>query len=292
MVDARLAHGLLAVAAALTACKADRSAVATHSQSSVQTSESAEASPRSVTVTATDFGFDAPASVPAGPVTIHLVNHGKELHQVQLIKLEDGKSVADVAKALQHPGPTPAWVRFVGGPNGTIPGGEASSTSVLTAGNYAYLCLIPSPDGVMHAAKGMVRPFQVTSVSTASDVESPPADVTITLADYSFQPSQPLTAGRHTISVRNAGPQAHEIVLLKLAPGKKVADFAKWADTGMKGPPPAQPMGGVTVLDSGGQGTFTADLTAGDYGFICFVPDAKDGKPHLAHGMMQNFKVD
>jgi len=29
----------------------------------------------------------------------------------------------------------------------------------------------------------------------------------------------------------------------------------------------------------------------GDYGLICFVPDAKDRKPYLAHGMMKNLKV-
>jgi hypothetical protein len=34
------------------------------------------------------------------------------------------------------------------------------------------------------------------------------------------------------------------------------------------------------------------DLASGNYGLICFVPDAKDGKPHLAHGMMQDFKVE
>jgi hypothetical protein len=36
---------------------------------------------------------------------------------------------------------------------------------------------------------------------------------------------------------------------------------------------------------------FEADLAPGDYGMICFVPDAKDGKPHFAHGMIQQFKV-
>jgi hypothetical protein len=91
--------------------------------------------------------------------------------------------------------------------------------------------------------------------------------------------------------VENAGPQPHELVLLKLAPGKKVEDFASWAEKGMKGPPPAEPLGGVTFLDKGARGSFTADLTAGDYGLICFVPDSKDGKPHLAHGMMKTIKV-
>jgi hypothetical protein len=145
----------------------------------------------------------------------------------------------------------------------------------------------------MHAAKGMARPFEVTAASNASAAAQPEPqpDVTVKLLDYDFQFSQPLKPGRHTIMVENAGPQPHELVLLKLAPGKKVEDFAGWAEHGMKGPPPAEPIGGVTILDRGGRGSFTADLAAGEYGLICFVPDGKDGKPHLVHGMMKNFKV-
>jgi hypothetical protein len=280
----------LIVAATFAGCKTDRPASGTGSTPASAT-ESAKAAPVTVTVTATDYRFDAPATAPAGAVTIHLINHGKELHQAQLIKLEDGKTAADLAKAFQTPGPPPSWIKFVGGPNGILPGQEAQATSVLAPGSYVYVCFIPSPDGVMHAAKGMVRPFEVTAASGAL-TEAPAADVTITLTDYAFQSSQPLTAGRHTIMVKNAGPQPHEIVLLKLALGKKTEDFGTWAETGMKGPPPAQPIGGVTYLDKGSQGSFTADLASGNYGFICFLPDAKDGKAHLAHGMMKTVTVD
>jgi uncharacterized cupredoxin-like copper-binding protein len=281
----------LVAAGVLAGCKSDRPGSGTGSSPATAT-ESAKAAPATVTVTATDYGFDAPATAPAGAVTIHLINHGKELHQVQLIKLENGKTAADLAKAMRTPGPTPSWVKFVGGPNGIAPGQEARATSVLAPGRYVFLCFIPSQDGVMHAAKGMVRPFEVTAASTASTAEAPAADVTITLTDYAFNSSQPLTAGPHTILVKNTGPQPHEIVLLKLPPGKKAEDFGRWAETGMKGPPPAEPLGGVGFLDKGLQGSFTADLTPGDYGFICFVPDAKDGKPHLAHGMMRTITVN
>ena len=76
------------------------------------------------------------------------------------------------------------------------------------------------------------------------------------------------------------------------APGKKVEDFAHWSEAGgMKGPPPAEALGGVTLLDKGARGSFSADLTPGEYGFICYFPDTKDGKPHLAHGMMKTFTV-
>jgi uncharacterized cupredoxin-like copper-binding protein len=281
--------GLIA-AGTFAGCKSDRPAGGTGSTPATAT-EAPKAAPAIVTVTATDFRFDAPATAPAGAVTIHLINHGKELHQVQLVKLEDGKTAADFAKALQTPGPPPSWIKFVGGPNGIAPGQEAQATSVLAPGSYMYLCFIPSQDGVMHTAKGMVRPFEVTATSGAM-AEAPAADVTITLTDYAFDSSQPLTAGSHTILVKNAGPQAHEIVLLRLPPGKKAEDFGRWAETGMKGPPPAEPLGGVGFLDKGSEGSFTANLTPGDYGFICFVPDAKDGKPHLAHGMMKTITVN
>jgi len=277
---------VVATTVLLASCKPDR-----HSVEGGSAVGSSASDPAVVTVTASDFAFKAPDTLAAGNTTIRLVNQGKELHQVQLIKLEEGKTLADVAQALKSGGPPPAWVKFVGGPNGVAPGQEAKATSALAPGQYAYLCLIPSPDGVMHAAKGMARPFTVRDDSTASSAQQPSADVTIKLVDYDFQPSQPLKPGPQTILVENAGPQPHELVLLRLAPGKKVEDFATWSETGMKGPPPAEALGGVTLLDKGERGTFSANLTPGEYGFICYFPDKKDGKPHLAHGMMKTFKV-
>jgi hypothetical protein len=290
MLCFRLAGVALIAAGTLTACKADRPSTGSETSTSTR-AESPTAAAGIVTVTAKDYGFEAPATVSAGAVTMRLENHGKELHQAQLIKLEDGKTVADLEKAMKKPGPPPSWVKFVGGPNGIAPGAEANATQVLAPGSYAYICLIPSPDGVLHAAKGMVQPFEVTAGSGGAAAVLPPGDVTIKLTDYAFNLSQPLTPGRHTIMVENAGPQPHELVLLKLAPGKTAEDFGKWAETGMKGPPPAEPLGGVTILEKGGRGTFTADLTAGDYGLICFVPDAKNGKLHLMLGMTKTIKV-
>jgi plastocyanin len=285
-LGARLGAGL-ATTLLLANCSSDR-----HSAQGGSAAGASHPNPATVTVTATDFGYSAPDTIAAGTTTVRLVNTGKELHQAQLLRLEEGKTLEDVAKALKAGGPPPSWIRFVGGPNGVAPGQEAQATAMLTPGRYVYICFIPSPDGVMHAAKGMFRPFQVTAGSAAAAAALPPADVTIKLVDYDFQPSQPLRPGRQTIMVENAGPQPHELVLLRLAPGKKVEDFAHWSEAGgMKGPPPAEPLGGVTLLDKGARGSFTANLTPGEYGFICYFPDAKDGKPHLAHGMMKAFKV-
>lgn len=275
----------LALACVFAGCESERSPDAPDKAAAEKTGAAI------VSVSAHDFSFEAPDQIAAGATTFRLVNRGKELHQAQLVRLEEGKSLEDLNKALKNPGPPPSWVKFVGGPNGIAPGQEANATSVLSPGRHAYLCFIPSPDGVMHAAKGMARAFEVTEAPADAARELPEPDVTIKLVDYDFHASQPLTPGKHTIMVENAGPQPHELVLLKMAPGKKVEDFAHWAESGMKGPPPAEALGGVVFLDQGKRGTFDVELTAGDYGFICFVPDTKDGKPHLAHGMMKTIKV-
>jgi hypothetical protein len=36
---------------------------------------------------------------------------------------------------------------------------------------------------------------------------------------------------------------------------------------------------------------FTADLTPGNYGLLCFFTDAETGKPHFALGMMDEFTI-
>lgn len=278
---------LFAAGGALVACKGEQPAAQPRADAAA---EPAPASPAVVTVTATDYKLAMPASIPAGVVTLHLVNHGKELHQAQLVRLADGKTVADLEAALKDAGPPPSWATFVGGPNAAAPGQQSASTSELTPGSYVALCAIPGPDGVPHVMKGMAQPFEVTANQSAT-AALPVAQDTIRLADYTFQLSRPLTAGHHTILVVNGGPQAHELVLLRLAPGKTVKDFGAWIDSGMKTPPPAMPMGGVGALAKGAQSEISVDLQPGAYGLVCFVPDAHDGKYHLLHGMGEDFEV-
>ena len=113
-------------------------------------------------------------------------------------------------------------------------GGEVSTTLDLAPGNYVALCFIPSPapDLKPHFTKGMVHPFVV--VPTAEKREAPASHFTITLNDYNFNISAPIPAGIHDVRVVNAGPQAHEVLIVRLDPGKKAADLLAWFGKGMK----------------------------------------------------------
>ena len=253
----------------------------------------AQAGPNHIIVTAVDYAFTAPDSISAGLEMFHLANKGPSIHHLQIVELLEGKTVSDLMDALKNPGPPPAWIRYVGGPNAVAP--IPTDTSVawltLTAGNYALLCFIPDSAGVMHVAHGMVRPLTVTA-SAATPAPEPQADVVIHLKDYAFEITGNLTAGQHTVRVVNDGPQVHEMLIAQLAPRKKAQDLVTWSAAGMHGTPPARPLGGSTGLAPGGHVVISLNLTPGNYGLWCFFPDAKDGKGHVAHGMIKDLTVN
>lgn len=239
-------------------------------------------------VVATDFAYQAPDTVPAGLTDIVMVNQGKEPHQAVVIRIDSAKTPDEVRAALMAAVP-PAWVTVPGGPNGAMPGDSSNSTEVLTPGNYMLVCFMSGADGKPHLMKGMTKSFVVQPEGAA--LALPAGDITITAKDYAFDVTPAITAGTHTIRMVNAGPQLHEVTVLKLAPGKTMAQAQKWFQGDMKSPPPFLSMGGIAGLTVGLAANFTATFTPGDYLLVCFVPDAKDGKPHVAHGMMLPVKV-
>ena len=244
-----------------------------------------------VVVHAKDYRYVAPKSIKAGANTFHLVNDGKEVHHLTIMKLAAGKTMGDFAAAMKKPGPPPSWVTSVGGPNAAVPGASSDATLTLEAGNYVLLCFVPSPgETAPHVMKGMLHPLKVVAAKSTATVPAP--DITVTLADYGFTFDKPLTVGHHEVKVVNAGTQTHEVVLMELLPGKTMKDMGNWIERDMmKGAPPGRPIGGMSNLDNGRTGSFPVDLHPGHYGMICFVPDAKDGKPHSMHGMTKEIDV-
>ena len=282
---------LAAVALALTACRSDKPASdpATGEGAPAGSPETGSAPAVNVlTVTASDFSYDAPLEVPAGLTAIRLVNQGPSLHHVQLMKLEDGKTLKDFLGALKGE-QFPTWATEAGGPAPPEVGDTTTVIQSLEPGTYALICFIPAPDGMPHVMKGMSRELKVGPPSGAA-VAEPEADLTVTLVDYDFQLSQPLTPGKHTIRVENAAAQPHEIAIVRLNPGKKPMDYTAW---GMKqvGPPPGTIHGGVSGIMPGDRVFIEVDLPPGEYGLLCFLPDAKDGKPHFVHGMAKQTAV-
>jgi hypothetical protein len=247
-----------------------------------------------VTVTTVDYAFQAPDSITAGRTTLRLVNKGPDFHHIWLIKLEGGHTVAELVEASKSHGPLPSWAVDVGGPNSPMPGGEATATLDLEAGHYVMVCVIPSmKDGQPHYMKGMMKELTVTAprgVAQAGKTAAPAADVEMTLDDYSFTTSAPITSATRTIRIHNVASQSHEMVIVKLNPGTTPEQFLGAIEK-PNGPPPGAILGGITGIAKGRVVDLHTNFAPGDYSLLCFVPDAKDGKPHIAHGMVKSFSV-
>lgn len=244
-----------------------------------------------VTVTARDFAFTAPATIGAGRTTLRMRNRGRELHHVSLVRFDGAHTLPDLMSAMKGGGPLPAWVHEMGGPQAAAPGGESSATMELAAGHYALLCFIPSADHVPHLMKGMAKPLTVVAPRAGASSATPAAaSRTMTLDDYGFALSAPLRAGTTTVHVTNVAKQTHEVLVVRLAPGKTAHDMAAWIDA-QTGPPPGMPVGGASGMESGASNDIRLTLAPGEYALLCFIPDAGDGKPHVAHGMLKQVTV-
>jgi hypothetical protein len=246
----------------------------------------------SVVFTAHDYGFTGPDQIPAGLTTVRILNVGHDLHHVQLVKLLQGKSAEDFRAAITaNPTHLPNWVQFAGGPNANRPGSLSSATINLVEGDYVLLCWIPDKKGVPHVALGMQKALFVRA-GKPTTVSAPKSAMTIKQIDYQFVLSNQIKSGLQTIEVVNNGTQAHEAVLVKLAPGATVNDVIASFEPGASGPPRGELVGGITGIEKGARVYFTGEFDPGRYGLICFIPDATTGQPHFLHGMTTEFTVN
>ena len=129
----------------------------------------APAAPRAVaeptpdlTVTLKDFAIEIPAKVDAGMHVWKVVNQGPQPHEMDMVKLAEGKTLDDL-KALftaEPSGPPP--FAYVGGLGAISPNISGWLTVDLTAGNYVALCFVPdAATGKSHAELGMITAFTV-----------------------------------------------------------------------------------------------------------------------------------
>jgi hypothetical protein len=246
-------------------------------------------SPPVVTVVAHDFSFEAPDSLPAGLTTLKLVNAGRWNHQALLFRIPEGHSAAEVRKALQADS-EPGWpILAAGGPGPTAPGDTTNVTLILQPGSYTLICFYVG-GGAPHFLAGMVKDLRVIG-TVSQEVVDPESAVTIEMRDYAFGLSRPLTRGPSRLRVANLGPQDHELLIFRLTQRYDSAALSAWIGERQPNAPAMEAVGGFSGLPAGGHGTTDIVFEPGTYLLFCDGPDAKDGRPHRAHGMWQIVKI-
>lgn len=108
-----------------------------------------------------DFSFVLPQAIKAGKQTWQITNKGTQPHEIVLLKLVEGKTMADFIAYEHKPEGPPPYVA-VGGFQGINPGASGWLHLDLTPGDYIAVCHIPdAASGKSHNELGMQLPFQV-----------------------------------------------------------------------------------------------------------------------------------
>lgn len=247
------------------------------------------ASSNVVSFTAREHRFEGPDQLKAGQTTVRLRNKGKEPHQLQFLKLEEGKTAGDLAVALRS-GTVPSWAKHMGGPNGVGPGRVAEATLYLEPGTYVIICSVPGKHHQSHAALGMRKTLRVM------DTPPPPAEFAgnfhMAMFDYEFVVVQPLRKGRHSFYVINRGNEIHQASFVRLSPGASADDVLAALNKDTPSRLPGTLIGGISGLGPGREGTFTAELTPGRYAIMCLFSHVPVGESHAARGMVMNFTIE
>lgn len=212
-----------------------------------------------VAISAFEYGYDVPDQVAGTTIEWELSNDGGELHEFGLVRLEDGRTIDDLVAALEA-GDEPDWATDAAGVPMLSPGRSVTLERTLEeSGTYALLCFLPSPDGVPHAALGMVETFEVTDEGGA---ELPEPDAVITATEDGLDIPE-IEAGETVLEFRNDGQGLHEFWIIAFDEGTTDADVGAWFESGQEGPAPAEFVGGIQTIPGGTSVFQTIELEAG-----------------------------
>ena len=119
---------------------------------------------------------------------------------------------------------------------------------------------------------------------TVLDPEAARVDVTATDYAFALDPAAP-AAGRTSFVMTNEGAERHVMYLFRLSEGSTIDEaLASEGDEGVEEDFESD------FAANGEEAVLTADLVSGEYGLICYVPDA-EGTPHYELGMQEAFTV-
>lgn len=219
---------------------------------------------RVIEVNAGDYFFEAPDTLDAGVVTLRLWQRGRDFHNLELVRLDSGHTLAEWHRAaVAHH--LPSWAVNLGGPGFAQPGGSANATLLVEPGTYLLTCSVGSArtvDSLYHVWRGMVRPIHVRASRLSREMPRP--DIVARITDGGVEFSGTMEDGRRLLRVENADTVVREFSVTHVLPGHTVAEALAWRRR-MGTPEPDTLVGGLADLAPGRVLLTTITFHPGDH---------------------------
>jgi uncharacterized cupredoxin-like copper-binding protein len=303
----------LIVPLGLSACGGDSSEDGAGAGAGAAKSSAPE--PTTLSITTSDLGEDrfatkAPGSIKGGLVKVVFKNAGKMPHEAQLIRVDEGHTVAEAVEIIDsEDDKTPEWIHGAGGVGATGPGQQGTTFINLPAGNYGVISLgAGGGEGPSPATRGALAEFEVTEGQPG---ELPQTSASIVAEDdgehgeagegeeageheHGFETTG-LKAGKNTLLFDNRSDELHHALMVPILGDTTLEEVgeALASEEPPSGPPPVDFENAVvtSVLDGKTKEVTEMELRAGRYALLCFLSDREGGKPHVAEGMLEEVMV-
>jgi hypothetical protein len=243
-----------------------------------------------VEVVGSDYAFQVPEKITAGPTVFHFVNKGKVRHELNLFMLTRGTTIQQYLDRRKQQKPA---LDLIDGPIGVLFAGPGSrsdaglSAELVPGRDYVAICIFKDrPNGPAHYEMGMYAlikahgPPAVEAVASRTD--------SIVGVDYAFRYPGTLRPGHHSLVFENRGKVRHEMVLMRLKKGVTTDSVLKVARTNGNTDALIDDASGLLTATPGrtSLGRLEVDLLAGrEYTLACFFADSANAPPHVALGM-------
>jgi len=244
---------------------------------------------RVVNVTVTDSTIAVPDITTEGLNFIRMRSKGTTVKPgVLVVRIPAGTSESEAQDAVYAGTLDDGRFSSLGGPEPVSDSTGISAVQVdLRPGRYLIAAQRTGPNGKRIVRPGMAKMIVVANVSKFVVAVPPAVNSTVKLRDYDISLTKELRRGDVYLQVENSGPQAHELVVRTLLPGKKPADVWAWT-ANPKGPPPFTYSSGVTRLSPNKVAYMRFRVDSGSaYLLSCDLGDRHDGKSHMQQGMQK-----
>lgn len=255
--------------------------------------------PPVIDVTAVDYAFAAPDTIPSGWVTFRMANEGSESHHFHLDRLPEGKTFADWQEAYKEPRDSlarllragtidtaeagkacdrivPDWAMLdtYGGVGLVAPGDTGQTTHHVDPGHYVMVCVIRVPGGPRHSSLGMVD--EVVAVESSAERSPPTPDATVQAAGREIRMDDTLSSGRPTVGFRveevpenlQSGTDGYYSVwLARFDHTTDTSEVTAWDG---QNPAPFTGLGGFEYLPPSDTAYVTVDVEPGRHAWIWF----------------------